>query len=117
MPGSVPAPSTDCKYACEGDSSEICGGDWRLNVYQFDVVTNTVSATATASIAASTPTAYAFVDCYTEATNMRALSLSSYYDDAMTVEKCASHCAEFTYFGVEYSREVSFVNIVPSLSS
>ncbi|CZR50423.1 uncharacterized protein PAC_00295 [Phialocephala subalpina] len=114
MPGSVPAPSTDCKYACDGNSSEICGGDWRLNVYQFNIVTNTVSATATASTAASTPTAYAFIDCYTEATNMRALSLSSYYDDAMTVEKCAAHCAAYTYFGVEYSRECYCGNSINS---
>ncbi|KAF8850327.1 WSC-domain-containing protein [Acephala macrosclerotiorum] len=108
----LPVPTA--KYACDGNSSEICGGDWRLNVYQFDVVTNTASATTTASTAASTPIAYAFVDCYTEATNMRALSLSSYYDDAMTVEKCAANCAAYTYFGVEYSRECYCGNTINS---
>ena len=37
---------------------------------------------------------------------MRALSGASYYDyDAMTLEKCASDCAGWAYFGVEYGGE------------
>ncbi len=48
---------------------------------------------------------YDFAGCYTEATNMRALTGSAYFDDLMTVEKCASACAGFKHFGVEYGRE------------
>lgn len=48
---------------------------------------------------------YDFTGCYTEATNMRALTGSSYFDDLMTVEKCANACVGFKYFGVEYGRE------------
>ena len=27
------APGGDCDHPCEGDISEICGGNWRMNVY------------------------------------------------------------------------------------
>jgi hypothetical protein len=43
--------------------------------------------------------------CYTEATNMRALTGDAYYDNAMTVELCATACADFAWFGVEYRCE------------
>ncbi len=48
---------------------------------------------------------YDFTGCYTEAINMRALTGSSYFDDLMTVEKCANACVGFKYFGIEYGRE------------
>jgi len=50
--------------------------------------------------------AYAFQGCYTEATNTRALSAASFYDySAMTLEECATDCAAYDYFGVEYGGE------------
>ena len=51
---------------------------------------------------------YDFTGCYTEASKMRALSGTAYFDDAMTIEKCANACAGSKYFGVEYGREVGF---------
>lgn len=48
---------------------------------------------------------YGYEGCWTEATDSRALSGSSYFDDLMTVQKCAIACAKFSYFGVEYGRE------------
>jgi hypothetical protein len=56
---------------------------------------------------------YDFTGCYTEATNMRALSGTAYFDDAMTIEKCANACAGSKYFGVEYGREVGFGTFRP----
>jgi hypothetical protein len=51
---------------------------------------------------------YTFQGCYTEATNIRALSSASFYDyPAMTLEECAADCAGYTYFGVEYGGEVN----------
>jgi hypothetical protein len=54
------------------------------------------------------PTTYTSEGCYTEAKGIRALSDIAYYDDAMTVEKCAAACAGYTWFGVEYGRESVF---------
>ena len=27
-------PTTDCNKVCTGDSSQICGGTWRMNIYE-----------------------------------------------------------------------------------
>jgi hypothetical protein len=49
---------------------------------------------------------YDYAGCYTEATSTRAFSDKVYYDDAMTIEKCAAACSGYTWFGAEYGREV-----------
>jgi len=38
---------------------------------------------------------YDSAGCYTEATNMRVLTSSNYFDDLMTVDKCAVACSDF----------------------
>ncbi|RCI15606.1 hypothetical protein L249_3621, partial [Ophiocordyceps polyrhachis-furcata BCC 54312] len=43
--------------------------------------------------------------CYTEATDGRALNDKTYADDNMTLAACAGFCTEYSFFGVEYSRE------------
>src|SRR5690349_11550762 len=48
---------------------------------------------------------YDYAGCYTEAAGQRALNGSSYFDDRMTIEKCASACIGFPHFGLEYGRE------------
>lgn len=96
-PGIVATPQTDCKYSCMGNKSENCGGDLRLNFYQFEA----------ASVPEKVVTTYAYRGCYTEATNMRALTGKSYFNDSMTVEACATACLGYTWFGVEYGREVT----------
>ncbi|KAH8801571.1 heme peroxidase [Xylogone sp. PMI_703] len=80
-------------------------------------VSTTVSTTikTTSSSASVTPTgpatkptvgAYTYQGCYTEGDGVRALSGASFFDyDNMTLEKCATNCAGYTYFGVEYSGE------------
>jgi iron transport multicopper oxidase len=52
--------------------------------------------------------AYSYVGCYTESTTGRALNLKTYADDSMTVEICASTCAGYVWFGLEYHRECKF---------
>lgn len=51
---------------------------------------------------------WANIGCYTEATNSRALTGSSYTSNTdMTGETCLAFCAGYTYAGVEYAQEVS----------
>jgi hypothetical protein len=50
--------------------------------------------------------AYTFQGCYTEGSGVRALSAATYYNyTAMTSEMCASNCAGYTYWGIEYHGE------------
>ncbi|KAL8894926.1 MAG: hypothetical protein Q9207_008363 [Kuettlingeria erythrocarpa] len=95
--GSVPAPEEQCSFKCPGNPDEKCGAGSRLNVYERVVTAPVVTTPA--------PSTYQAEGCYTEATNGRALSGKTYYDDAMTTAKCASACAGFDLFGLEYYRE------------
>lgn len=116
---------------CAGNASEYCGGPNRLNMYilNFNATTSTsTTATATAtsnstvtgtSVGTSTSTTptptgpitvtnitgHAYMGCYSEATNGRALSglLNPISGTQVTVEGCSVACAGYKYFGVEYS--------------
>lgn len=87
--GSVLANPADCSFACPGDSSQSCGAGSRLSLYKR-----------------STP-AFTSKGCYTEAIGQRALSDAAFYSDSITVSRCAAFCASYTFFGLEYGREVS----------
>jgi hypothetical protein len=52
---------------------------------------------------------YAFVGCWAEPSNVRALATVSYASDNMTLEYCAGFCEGiYEYWGVEYGREVDY---------
>lgn len=48
---------------------------------------------------------YSYTGCYTEPSSVRALTANSYFDDLMTLEKCATACSSYAVFGTEYGRE------------
>ncbi|KAF3933193.1 hypothetical protein ABW20_dc0101196 [Dactylellina cionopaga] len=55
--------------------------------------------------------------CYKEPTGVRAIPNALYADDTLTIEKCATACAAYKYFGVEYGRECwcgNVLNVAPS---
>jgi hypothetical protein len=109
QPGSVQVASTECKFPCKGDKTETCGANSRLNLYGFGDASSTPipvsSSTTTTTPSATSYPGYTTTGCYTEATNIRALSEGKYCDDNMTVGMCALACSGFTLFGVEYGRE------------
>ncbi|KAK3989078.1 WSC domain-containing protein [Cladorrhinum sp. PSN332] len=89
--GTLPAPETNCRFPCTGDSQQTCGGDSHLSLYEFGFT--------------STPGSYLSEGCYTEAQGIRALSDFAYYNDNMTVALCANACTGYNFFGLEYGRE------------
>ncbi|KAJ9144046.1 WSC-domain-containing protein [Pleurostoma richardsiae] len=99
--GSTLTNATDCNMPCNDNSTELCGGSDRLNVYAKNGTLTDPSGPSVKQTVGD----YQYVGCYTEATDGRALYSSSYADDAMTLESCAAFCDTYTYFGVEYSRE------------
>jgi hypothetical protein len=67
---------------------------------------SSTAPTQTGAIIKQTIGAYIYKGCYTEATNMRALSSSvSYNYTSMTLEMCATSCSGSTLWGVEYGGE------------
>ncbi|CAG8959276.1 hypothetical protein HYFRA_00013045 [Hymenoscyphus fraxineus] len=65
------------------------------------------SPTPTPTVLRVVPSAgpFNYVGCYTEANNGRALTSGAFPADTLTVESCATSCASYDYFGVEYGRE------------
>lgn len=72
-----------------------------MNLYEFGLTPTTPPV-----ITPTDPVGYTDQGCYTDSTSQRALTGKVYYDDLMTVAKCADACSAFTWFGVEYGREV-----------
>lgn len=97
---STTAPQSDCNMECAGDSSQICGGPDRLNVY--------TSQNYTYPTIPRTANGYIYAGCYTDNTSNRALGSASLVDyTSMTVEKCGQFCSGGGYlmFGLEYAGE------------
>lgn len=67
--------------------------------------TSTSLPTPTGPINIQSAGNFNYTGCYTEATTGRALTGSTFANDGMTVEKCATFCAAYTYMGIEYARE------------
>ena len=112
---------TQCNMACSGNGAEYCGGPNRLNMYASNSTRSSstsapASSQGSSSATSATPTStgpsvvqsvgkYAFQGCYSEATNSRALTGATFVNNLMTVEMCATDCASYTWFGVEYGTE------------
>ena len=117
MNGGIPATDGRCKMACNGNSSEICGGPDGLNVYSFGVynASNTAttttaapgSATSTASgtIATSLPTGWNYTGCYLDQVNGRIMMNEQPDNQKLTIESCVQLCSGMGYSvaGLEYS--------------
>ncbi|KAJ6511476.1 WSC domain-containing protein, partial [Mycena vitilis] len=94
------APETDCSMSCAGNTSEKCGGGYRLSVYS--------SEPASGSNNLVLPPYWSKVSkCVIEASSGRTLSGTSWIDSGMTVERCVNFCDNngFAYAGLEYANE------------
>ncbi|KAF4304114.1 wsc-domain-containing protein [Botryosphaeria dothidea] len=96
-----------CTKACSGNANEICGDSYRLSVFSTGNVTIDTKPVSPTQVGS-----YSLLGCYSEATSGRALSAKSTSKTDMTVENCASFCAGYTYFGVEYGAECYCGNTV-----
>lgn len=102
-----------CTYTCTNDSTQACGGNGGyISVFydQSRFAPNNQTFNTTKPLPPSTVTSignYSWVGCYSEGTNGRALTSKSVAAPAAggSVEYCASQCAGYAYFGVEYYNE------------
>ncbi|KAL9085044.1 MAG: hypothetical protein Q9165_007785 [Trypethelium subeluteriae] len=120
-PGSQFHPESDdrCTFSCPGDVSQACGGNGGyISIYYdssvFTPTNQTYNQSSTQSsgsgggpqIVQSTSN-FNYIGCYSEGSNGRALSgkAPATPQAGGSVEYCASQCAGFEYFGVEYANE------------
>lgn len=93
--------TTGCNTACAGNSSESCGGSWKLNIYTYGSPTSMpVAPTPVASMGSYVP-----VGCWSDNAAHRVLTEASFTDSNMTAAKCHSVCNGYAYFGTEYSNQ------------
>ncbi|KAK4666514.1 hypothetical protein QC763_300910 [Podospora pseudopauciseta] len=88
----------ECSMTCMGNHSQQCGGPNRLNIYEKP---NPVGAGSNLESVGD----FHYASCWTDKVDDRSLKAVDWRTDDMTVEKCADRCSEFSYFGLEYSRE------------
>ncbi|KAF4624843.1 hypothetical protein G7Y89_g13327 [Cudoniella acicularis] len=101
---------SNCNMACNGNSTEYCGGPGAMNLYSYQGVTPVSSSTPTSTVTPVTsiplPSAWATLGCYTDSDAARALS-NELNIPSLTVEKCIAGCSAAGYIiaGVEYGGE------------
>jgi hypothetical protein len=79
---------------CAGDSTQYCGGSNALQVYHGTPVPVVLSTGFTNGVCVKGSTSGA-----------RTLSVSIPTTATMTITECATACASYTYYGVEYGNE------------
>ncbi|KAF7322464.1 Glycoside hydrolase [Mycena chlorophos] len=101
----VSASTGDCNMACAGDSTQLCGGSWRAQIYTYGTA-STTTTTTTSTTATSTPTWALSNPCVVD-TSSRILQGYSTGGSSNTPSSCESICAGqgFTIAAVEYGQE------------
>jgi hypothetical protein len=110
--GSVPAPQSDCDFACMGDASEICGAGNRLSVYQLGAVAGVaaapndpISTPTPATPTPALPNGWSYEGCWVDGDDGRILSYQENNNQALTIESCVDLCLGlgYTIAGLEWS--------------
>ncbi|VBB73184.1 Putative protein of unknown function [Podospora comata] len=89
-----PVSDTQCSMQCAGNPAQKCGAGNRVDLYTNGLYVPRAPATL------STPYLGCFVD-----EGPRVLPNNLLGASDMTAEKCAAHCSNYSYFGLEYGRE------------
>ena len=103
---------TGCNSPCTGNSSEICGGQNRLSVYNL---TTSVPPTTVKAVGS-----YALSGCYNDTASQRLLNGPTYTNlTSNTVESCVSFCQANgqAYAGVEYGEKCFCSNSLSTTAS
>ncbi|KAK8153638.1 WSC domain-containing protein [Phyllosticta citrichinensis] len=96
-----------CTLACSGNSKEICGDANRLSLFSSGPMVQAITPSSP-----KTAGNFGLVGCYSDSPANRGLTGKSTSVSSMTVENCASFCAGYMYFGVEYGQECYCANNV-----
>ncbi|KAK4184538.1 putative fungistatic metabolite, partial [Podospora australis] len=95
--GGAAAPLADCSFPCAGDATQNCGAGNRVSLYYHKTKPRPESPS---TLGDSTR-----FGCLTDSRDGRTLSVAGPASDDMTLESCATFCAGYKFWGVEYGRE------------
>ncbi|KAK4647430.1 uncharacterized protein QC761_101440 [Podospora bellae-mahoneyi] len=93
--GNTEVDAADCSFSCGGDPSDKCGAGNRVNLYSND----NPSIRSPATLPGITS-----LGCFVD-TAARILPHKIIGTDDMTAAKCAENCADYDFFGTQWSRE------------
>ncbi|KAG9044270.1 hypothetical protein FS837_008421 [Tulasnella sp. UAMH 9824] len=112
--------ATDCVSSCVANPAEICGGSWRLTLFQRNGASSSSTSTTTSTSASSTassapvPSGWTNLGCYVDQTARTLTGASKLNWSVMTPALCAANCAGYTYFGTENGNECYCGNALTS---
>jgi len=121
--GGAPTPPTDCNMVCAGNSSEVCGGPNRLNVYNYtgtNLPTNPNPPPPPPGggnvfpVTSGLPAPWNYSACYVDNAFGRVLEYTQDSSNNMTVEACVATCQSqnFTLAGLEYTSQCYCDNVL-----
>ncbi|VBB71455.1 Putative protein of unknown function [Podospora comata] len=102
--GNTEVDAAGCSFPCGGDPSEKCGAGNRVNLYSND----NPSIRSPATLPGITS-----LGCFVD-TAARILPHNIIGTDDMTAAKCAENCADYDFFGTQWSRECFCGSILPT---
>ncbi|KAG4438202.1 hypothetical protein IFR05_006326 [Cadophora sp. M221] len=96
--------SSGCNMPCSGDSSLLCGGDLRINVYLNEAYTEKL-------VLVQSSGSFRSQGCFADDSNARLLNSGSFTDaTGMTVAKCVGLAGSSKYAAVEFHSECYWGN-------
>ncbi|KAJ4401386.1 hypothetical protein N0V91_007935 [Didymella pomorum] len=110
----APAPDGEaqCNMACNGNTTEFCGGPNRLSLFRYykgnePPVSSTTRASSTSTAApvpTGLPAGWNYKGCYVDGPGYRVMQNQQPDDQQMTIASCSSKCASlgYTVSGMEY---------------
>ncbi|KAH7032617.1 WSC domain-containing protein [Microdochium trichocladiopsis] len=101
-----------CFQDCAGDDTQICGGGSRLSLWGTGKPTVLQPPRNPPSVGA-----YKYAGCYKDNQGSKAMPVGKPGGSSLTLEKCASACAGYNYFGTEYASECTCANLLVGRSN
>ncbi|KAK8232248.1 hypothetical protein HDK90DRAFT_467432 [Phyllosticta capitalensis] len=127
--GGGPAPdgNANCNMACNGNSTQICGGPNRLTMFSYSngspVVSSSVSSAAAASSTSAAPVAsisgWSYKGCYVDNKYGRIMANQQPDSNTLTNEACIQTCAKqgYSVAGTQYSSQCFCSNFLQNSAS
>jgi len=96
-----------CFQACAGDKTQTCGGSSRLSLWGTGKPIILQPPRNPSSVGS-----YKYAGCYKDNQGRKAMPVGKPGGSSLTLEKCATACAGYNYFGTEYATECTCANTI-----
>lgn len=96
-----------CFQACAGDKTQICGSSSRLSLWGTGKPTILQPPRNPSTVGS-----YKYAGCYKDNQGRKAMPVGKPGGSSLTLEKCATACAGYNYFGAEYATECTCANTI-----